>query len=85
MSLIKSIYDKLDEMSREEVEEVLGALNEVDNTDEITEEQIMQYLLDEGYTEKEIASMTEDDIASIIEGMEKPAEEQKKRTKNNRC
>jgi len=81
MSLIKSIYDKLDEMSREEVEEVLGALNEVDNTDEITEEQIMQYLLDEGYTEKEIASMTEDDIASIIEGMEKPAEEQKKEQK----
>ena len=32
MSLIKSIYDKLDEMSREEVEEVLGALNEVDAT-----------------------------------------------------
>jgi hypothetical protein len=52
MSLIKSIYDKLDEMSREEVEEVLGALNEVDDAEEITEEQIMKYLLDEGYTEK---------------------------------
>jgi hypothetical protein len=71
MTLIKSIYDKLDEMSREEVEEVLGALNEVDATEDISEEQIMEYLLDEGYTEQEIAEMSEEEIASIIEGMEK--------------
>jgi len=76
MSLIKSIYDKLDEMSREEVEEVLGALNEVDDAEEITEEQIMKYLLDEGYTEQEIADMSEEDIASILEGMEKTSKKE---------
>jgi len=33
MSLIKSIYDKLDEMSKDEVAEILGALNEVEDTE----------------------------------------------------
>ena len=37
MSLVKSIYDKLDEMSKEEVQEVLNALNEVDEEIEFDE------------------------------------------------
>ena len=53
MALIKSIYNKLDEMSKEEVAEVLGALEGVEQEDNvISEEEIYQALLDEGYTEE---------------------------------
>jgi hypothetical protein len=36
----------------------------------------MKYLLDEGYTEQEIADMSEEDIASILEGMEKTSKKE---------
>ena len=68
MALIKSIYNKLDEMSKEEVAEVLGALEGVEQEENvISEEEIYQALLDEGYTEEEIEQMSEEKMSELIE------------------
>lgn len=68
MALIKSIYNKLDEMSKEEVAEVLGALEGVEQEENvISEEEIYQSLLDEGYTEEEIEQMSEEKMTELIE------------------
>lgn len=64
MSMIKSIYDKLDEMTKDEVAEVLGALNEVDN--ELSEEEILEALMSEGFTEEEISEMSEAEIMRVL-------------------
>ena len=67
MALIKSIYNKLDEMTKDEVAEVLGALEGVEEEEVISEEDIYQALLDEGYTEEEIEQMSEEKMTELIE------------------
>jgi len=67
MALIKSIYNKLDEMTKDEVAEVLGALEGVEEEEVISEEEIYQALLDEGYTEEEIEQMSEEKMTELIE------------------
>jgi len=66
MAMIKSIYDKLDEMTKEEVAEVLGALDSVEE-DTLSEEEILNSLLDQGFTEEEIQNMSEEELGSHIE------------------
>jgi hypothetical protein len=66
MAMIKSIYDKLDEMTKEEVAEVLGALDSVEE-DTLSEEEILNTLLDQGFTEEEIQNMTEEELGSHID------------------
>ena len=66
MALIKSIYNKLDEMTKDEVAEVLGALEGVEEEEVISEEDIYQALLDEGYTEEEIEQMSEEKMTELI-------------------
>ena len=69
MSLIKSIYDKLDEMSKEEVAEILGALNEVEDVefDEDGNE-----IVSETKETKEVVAREEfnleSDVQALIEG-----------------
>lgn len=71
MSLIKSIYDKLDEMSKEEVAEILGALNEVEDVefDEDGNE-----IVSETKETKEVVAREEfnleSDVQALIEGEE---------------
>ena len=71
MSLIKSIYDKLDEMSKEEVAEILGALNEVDDA-EFDEEG--NEIVSETKETKEVVAREEfnleSDVQALIEGEE---------------
>ena len=71
MSLIKSIYDKLDEMSKEEVAEILGALNEVDDA-EFDEEG--NEIVSETKETKEVVAREEfsleGDVQALIEGEE---------------
>jgi hypothetical protein len=71
MSLIKSIYDKLDEMSKEEVAEILGALNEVDDV-EFDEEG--NEIVSENKETKEVVAREEfnleSDVQALIEGEE---------------
>jgi len=71
MSLIKSIYDKLDEMSKEEVAEILGALNEVDDA-EFDEEG--NEIVSENKETKEVVAREEfnleSDVQALIEGEE---------------
>lgn len=69
MAMIKSIYDKLDEMSKEEVAEVLGALNEVDEEveyDEQGEEIVVE--------KRQVVSAEEfdlgEDVQALIDGEE---------------
>lgn len=77
MAIIKSIYDKLDEMSKEEVAEVLSALNEVD--EEVSEQDIFDALISEGYTEEEISEMSDAEITRILNRVEvKQVKESKK-------
>ena len=55
-------------MSKEEVAEVLGALEGVEQEENvISEEEIYQALLDEGYTEEEIEQMSEEKMTELIE------------------
>ena len=78
MALIKSIYNKLDEMSKEEVAEVLGALEGVEQEDNvISEEEIYQALLDEGYTEEEIEQMSEEKMTELIDKITSDKQEEK--------
>ena len=71
MSLIKSIYDKLDEMSKDEVAEILGALNEVDDV-EFDEEG--NEIVSENKETKEVVAREEfnleSDVQALIEGEE---------------
>lgn len=67
MALIKSIYNKLDEMTKDEVAEVLGALEGVEEEEVISEEEIYQALLDEGFTEEEIEQMSEEKMTELIQ------------------
>ena len=71
MSLIKSIYDKLDEMSKDEVAEILGALNEVEDT-EFDEEG--NEIVSETKETKEVVAKEEfnleSDVQALIEGEE---------------
>jgi len=71
MSLIKSIYDKLDEMSKDEVAEILGALNEVEDT-EFDEEG--NEVVSETKETKEVVAKEEfdleSDVQALIEGEE---------------
>ena len=71
MSLIKSIYDKLDEMSKDEVAEILGALNEVDDA-EFDEEG--NEIVSETKETKEVVAREEfsleGDVQALIEGEE---------------
>ena len=71
MSLIKSIYDKLDEMSKDEVAEILGALNEVDDA-EFDEEG--NEIVSENKETKEVVAREEfnleSDVQALIEGEE---------------
>jgi hypothetical protein len=71
MSLIKSIYDKLDEMSKEEVAEILGALNEVEDA-EFDEEG--NEIVSENKETKEVVAREEfnleSDVKALIEGEE---------------
>jgi hypothetical protein len=71
MSLIKSIYDKLDEMSKEEVAEILGALNEVEDV-EFDEEG--NEIVSENKETKEVVAREEfnleSDVKALIEGEE---------------
>ena len=54
-------------MTKDEVAEVLGALEGVEEEEVISEEDIYQALLDEGYTEEEIEQMSEEKMTELIE------------------
>lgn len=71
MSLIKSIYDKLDEMSKEEVAEILGALNEVEDAefDEEGNEIVSENKETRQVVAKEEFNL-ESDVQALIEGEE---------------
>ena len=66
MSLIKSIYDKLDEMSKDEVAEILGALNEVEDT-EFDEEG--NEVVSETKETKEVVAKEEFDLESDVQAL----------------
>ena len=72
MSLIKSIYDKLDEMSKEEVAEILGALNEVDDVE--FDEEGNEIVSEVKKETKEVVAKEEfnleSDVQALIEGEE---------------
>ena len=72
MSLIKSIYDKLDEMSKEEVAEILGALNEVDDAE--FDEEGNEIVSENKKETKEVVAREEfsleGDVQALIEGEE---------------
>jgi hypothetical protein len=72
MAMIKSIYDKLDEMSKEEVAEVLGALNEVD--EEIEFDENGEEIVAEQKVTKQVVSAEEfdlgEDVQALIDGEE---------------
>ena len=72
MSLIKSIYDKLDEMSKDEVAEILGALNEVEDTD--FDEEGNEIVSENKKETKEVVAKEEfdleSDVQALIEGEE---------------
>ena len=72
MSLIKSIYDKLDEMSKEEVAEILGALNEVDDVE--FDEEGNEIVSENKKETKEVVAREEfnleSDVKALIEGEE---------------
>ena len=66
MSLIKSIYDKLDEMSKEEVAEILGALNEVDDA-EFDEEG--NEIVSETKETKEVVAREEFSLEGVVQAL----------------
>ena len=72
MSLIKSIYDKLDEMSKDEVAEILGALNEVDDVE--FDEEGNEIVSEVKKETKEVVARDEfnleSDVQALIEGEE---------------
>jgi len=72
MSLIKSIYDKLDEMSKDEVAEILGALNEVEDTE--FDEEGNEIVSENKKETKEVVAKEEfdleSDVQALIEGEE---------------
>jgi len=72
MSLIKSIYDKLDEMSKEEVAEILGALNEVEDVE--FDEEGNEIVSENKKETKEVVAKEEfnleSDVQALIEGEE---------------
>ncbi len=72
MSLIKSIYDKLDEMSKDEVAEILGALNEVDDVE--FDEEGNEIVSEVKKETKEVVAKEEfnleSDVQALIEGEE---------------
>ena len=72
MSLIKSIYDKLDEMSKEEVAEILGALNEVEDVE--FDEEGNEIVSENKKETKEVVAREEfnleSDVQALIEGEE---------------
>ena len=72
MSLIKSIYDKLDEMSKDEVAEILGALNEVEDVE--FDEEGNEIVSEVKKETKEVVAKEEfnleSDVQALIEGEE---------------
>ncbi len=72
MSLIKSIYDKLDEMSKDEVAEILGALNEVEDVE--FDEEGNEIVSEDKKETKEVVAREEfnleSDVQALIEGEE---------------
>ena len=72
MSLIKSIYDKLDEMSKEEVAEILGALNEVEDVE--FDEEGNEIVSENKKETKEVVAREEfnleSDVQALIKGEE---------------
>ena len=72
MSLIKSIYDKLDEMSKDEVAEILGALNEVEDTE--FDEEGNEIVSEDKKETREVVAREEfnleSDVQALIEGEE---------------
>ena len=72
MSLIKSIYDKLDEMSKEEVAEILGALNEVEDVE--FDEDGNEIVSEDKKETREVVAREEfnleSDVQALIEGEE---------------
>ena len=80
MSLIKSIYDKLDEMSKDEVAEILGALNEVDDVE--FDEEGNEIVSEVKKETKEVVAKEEfnleSDVQALIEG-EEPSDEFKEK------
>jgi hypothetical protein len=72
MSLIKSIYDKLDEMSKDEVAEILGALNEIDEAE--FDEEGNEIVSENKKETREVVTREEfdleSDVQALIEGEE---------------
>jgi hypothetical protein len=72
MSLIKSIYDKLDEMSKDEVAEILGALNEVEDVE--FDEEGNEIVSEDKKETREVVAREEfnleSDVQALIEGEE---------------
>ena len=71
MSMIKDIYNKLDEMSKDEVQEILAALHEVDETefDEDGNEVVSEDKETKEVVKKEEFNL-ESDVQALIEGEE---------------
>ena len=72
MSMIKDIYNKLDEMSKEEVAEILGAINEVDEME--FDEEGNEIVSEEQKETKQVVAREEfnleGDVQALIEGEE---------------